>query len=104
MFGSGLIRIILLGVAVWFLYRVISRWSQQKGRNTVSGQERPSAPGPPGEVLDIMVQDPNCGTYLPKGQSLSARVDGVEYHFCSEKCRDEFRRKQKAGAKAAGSK
>jgi uncharacterized protein len=57
-------------------------------------------------VLDIMVQDPNCGTYLPRGQAVNTRVDGMEYHFCSEKCRDEFKRKQKqkARAKAAGSK
>jgi uncharacterized protein len=103
-FGSGLIRTILLAVAVWFLYRVVKRWSQEKRQNTVSGQQKTAAPEGSGEVLDIMVQDPNCGTYLPKGQALRVRLDGAEYHFCSEKCRDEFRRKKKAGAKASGAK
>jgi YHS domain-containing protein len=100
-FGSGLIRIILLGVAVWFLYRVIKNWSHNKQQGPLPGRDQPRTPAPPGEVLDIMVQDPNCGTYLPRGQAIRVRMDGQDYYFCSQKCREEFRRKKnKQGAGA----
>ena len=37
-----------------------------------------------------MVQDPNCGTYIPKKQSIRKLMQGKEYFFCSEKCSDEY--------------
>ncbi|UCF31119.1 MAG: YHS domain-containing protein [bacterium] len=38
-----------------------------------------------------MVRDPHCGVYVPRSAAVSKRVDGAVHHFCSEKCRDEFR-------------
>jgi YHS domain-containing protein len=43
-----------------------------------------------GEVLDIMVQDPQCGTYVPQGQAVRAKLNGQELFFCSRECRDKF--------------
>ncbi|PLX84323.1 MAG: hypothetical protein C0617_08440 [Desulfuromonas sp.] len=37
-----------------------------------------------------MVQDPHCGTYVPRGDSLTKTVRGKVFHFCSEECRDAF--------------
>ena len=40
-----------------------------------------------------MVRDPQCETYLPRGDAISKKVKGVQQYFCSEKCRDEFMKK-----------
>ncbi len=37
-----------------------------------------------------MVQDPNCGIYVPKNQAIARSVQGKEHFFCSEKCADEY--------------
>ena len=41
-----------------------------------------------------MAQDPNCGTYVPKKQSITKSVQGKEYFFCSKKCADEYSSKK----------
>ena len=40
-----------------------------------------------------MVKDPNCETYIPQSEALQKTVRGKEYFFCSEKCADEYSRK-----------
>ena len=47
----------------------------------------------PTETAD-MAQDPNCGTYVPKKQSITKSVHGKEYFFCSKKCADEYSSKK----------
>ena len=51
-----------------------------------------------GEVMDVMVQDPQCGTYLPQHEALSAWVDGEEKFLCSKQCRDAYVQAKKKGA------
>jgi uncharacterized protein len=51
-------------------------------------------PGPPPEKTDQgeeMVRDPQCGTYLPRGEALTRTVKGRRYYFCSSECRDAFK-------------
>jgi uncharacterized protein len=38
-----------------------------------------------------MKQDPQCGTWLPASQALTATVAGETRFFCSPECRDKFR-------------
>ena len=40
-----------------------------------------------------MVKDPNCETYVPQSEALQKTVRGEDYFFCSEKCADEYSRK-----------
>ena len=47
----------------------------------------------PAQTAD-MSQDPNCGTYVPKKQSITKLVQGKEYFFCSKKCADEYSSKK----------
>ena len=47
----------------------------------------------PAETAD-MVQDPNCGTYVPKKQSIPKSVRGKEHFFCSKKCAEEYSSKE----------
>ena len=51
-----------------------------------AGARRTTVTGEPRSVK--LVRDPVCGTYVSPN---SAVPDGKNY-FCSEKCRDEFRR------------
>ena len=37
------------------------------------------------------VKDPQCGMYVASTLAVKLRSDGKDYHFCSERCRDEFR-------------
>jgi len=36
-------------------------------------------------------KDPVCGTYVSVDSSVTKRVNGELFHFCSETCRDKFR-------------
>ncbi len=40
-----------------------------------------------------MVQDPNCETYVPKAEAIERSVQGKNHYFCSQKCAEEFSRK-----------
>ena len=40
-----------------------------------------------------LVRDPVCGTYVAPRQELSLTAGGTTHYFCSERCRDEFRRR-----------
>ncbi|MBN2427190.1 MAG: YHS domain-containing protein [Deltaproteobacteria bacterium] len=37
-----------------------------------------------------MVKDPQCGTYVPQSESLTATRAGKTYYFCSSECREKF--------------
>lgn len=39
-----------------------------------------------------MVQDPQCGTYLPISEALRANIRGQQHHFCSRKCRKLYKK------------
>ena len=51
--------------------------------------------GPKGEVIDEMVQDPQCKTYIPKKEAIKIVVRGQQYNFCSNECAEKF--KQESG-------
>ncbi len=79
-----LARYLLIALAIWALYRLLRRW--------MAGPKGMSSPDirSEAEVLDVMVQDPQCGTYLPQHEALRVFVRGQERYFCSEACRDAF--------------
>jgi uncharacterized protein len=87
---TGLLKFALVALLVWFLYRSVRRL--MSGGDKVG--KRP-APKGPDQVIDVMVQDPQCGTYLPKHEAIKAFVKDQERYFCSESCRDAFIRGDK---------
>lgn len=54
----------------------------------------PSSKKEEGPEPTEMVQDPNCGTYIPRAEALQKTVRGHAHYFCSEKCAGEFAQKQ----------
>lgn len=47
----------------------------------------------PGQEGEQMVQDPECGTYLPLSEALKAKVNGQPVYFCSRKCRSQYKKR-----------
>ncbi len=95
----GLIRLIQIAIVillVWMGMKAIKRFlasgadSQQVRKRQVKG-----------EVMDVMVQDPQCGTYVPRHEAVSAWVGGAEKFFCSKQCRDAYLDARKKRAKQA---
>lgn len=41
-----------------------------------------------------MVEDPQCGTYLPLSDALKANIHGRQHYFCSKKCLKEYKKAQ----------
>jgi len=77
-----MLRILIIAFLVFFLYRVIK---------ALTGFGRPAQrTGADGEVIDEMVQDPQCGTYIPRQEAVRRRIAGQEHYFCSEKCAAEY--------------
>lgn len=52
----------------------------------------PSSSGKEGPAKE-MVKDPNCETYVPEAEAFRKVVAGQEHCFCSEKCAEEYSRK-----------
>ena len=50
-------------------------------------------PSPPPEKTargEEMIQDPECGTYVPRSGAIKAQAKGSTRYFCSTTCRDKF--------------
>lgn len=81
-----ILRLILGLVLGYVVYRVVRKLREMF---TLTGptQQAPKMPQP-----DILVQDPVCGTFIPRQEALKFTKDGQDYFFCSEGCLKRFRR------------
>ncbi|MBZ5582287.1 MAG: transcriptional regulator [Acidobacteriia bacterium] len=57
-----------------------------------SGSSRVETPPPPPSVPTggELKKDPVCGTYVSTAVSLTRKVNGEVYYFCSKECRDRY--------------
>ncbi len=53
-----------------------------------SGVRKPAPPKPPA-VIEDLVLDRVCHTYVPRSQAVLAHLAGREQAFCSTACRDK---------------
>lgn len=76
-------RLIIFAILAYVLYRILRGvfGSGQKIKNTEKG-----------EVIDEMVKDPFCNTYVPQRDAKRKVIDGEEYFFCSEECANKFQK------------
>jgi YHS domain-containing protein len=37
-----------------------------------------------------MVKDPQCGTFVPRGEAVEGSKRGKTHYFCSRECRDAY--------------
>lgn len=78
---------LLIGMALGYLvYR-----AYRKIKDSMSLERQ----APPSQTIaepDTLMQDPVCGTFIPRKEALKLEKDGKEYFFCSEGCLKRFRR------------
>lgn len=67
-----------------------------KGISDFFAAASPSPPHParetrkPDSLVEALVKDPVCGTFLPASAPIRKTVNGKTYCFCSPECRDKF--------------
>lgn len=83
-------RILILAFLIYLLYRLL------RGLKGLQGPRRPSGDGG-GDVVDDMVQDPNCGTYIPRSEAVRRSVGGEDRWFCSQACAEAYQEKRREG-------
>lgn len=82
-----MIKLLFFGVLAYIGYQIIKPWLSKHISIYVSDDNKK-------EVEDMMVKDPQCQTYFPKRQGVSAIINGQEVFFCSQECRDKYLGKQ----------
>jgi len=88
-----MIRLIYYALLAYLIYSLVLFFRNlgRRGRAASSGPR--SAP-----VSGRMVKDEACQTYLPVENALRDVIDGREYYFCSQECRQKFRDRMKSNA------
>ncbi len=81
-----MIKLILLILCGFVFYSMISGLLRPKSTKKPQNQSNDG---------EIMVEDPQCGTYLPQSDAIKATINGRPYNFCSKKCLKEFKQSQK---------
>ena len=76
-----MLRIFIYIIIAYLLYRVLkSLFAKSKGIEKTAG----------GGIIDEMVQDPYCKTYIPRKDAQKKVIGGQEYFFCSDECASKF--------------
>jgi YHS domain-containing protein len=79
-----MIRLIIYAVIAYFAYSLVKKWmSQPRGSRRVDRSDV-------GRIDDVMVKDPQCGSYFPRRDGVALNFEGRELLFCSADCRDKF--------------
>ena len=76
-----MLRILILAGLAYLLYSLF------KG---IFKSNREIEPREPNGVIDEMVQDPVCKTYIPRREAFKKKVDGEDVFFCSEACASKY--------------
>ena len=74
-------RFLILILLAYLAYRVVK---------LVFKPRKEIRTGPNGVVIDEMVQDPVCKTYIPRREAIKKTIGGEDYFFCSEACASRF--------------
>ena len=78
-------KLLVLLVVGYFCYRAMKNWMMAgiaiAGKRFICFR---------GEIDDVMIQDPVCGVYFPKGNGIELQFKGEELFFCSQECKTKF--------------
>jgi len=75
------VRLVIIGILLYILYRLLTG----SRRKAMHGKKHGAAASG-GAVQDVLVEDPVCHTYIPKGQAIQLHHNKQMYYFCSDKC------------------
>ncbi|MCU1235201.1 MAG: hypothetical protein JWP63_3168 [Candidatus Solibacter sp.] len=82
---------ILVPVLIFTLVRSILRTLFQAHRNAPVQRQSQTSPPTPVTAGGELKKDPVCGTYVSTHGSVTRKVDGELFYFCSPECRDKYR-------------
>ncbi len=80
-----MIRFLVIIVAAYVLYRALKSWMSPKAPDAGASRRTPV-----GQITDVMIQDPYCGTYFPSREGIAHTHEGKELMFCSEACKQKY--------------
>ena len=78
-----MIRFLIFAILAYIAYRTVKAIFRPK-EELSRGQDK--------GVIDEMVQDPQCKTYVPKREAVKRTIAGETHFFCSVACADKFQR------------
>ncbi|MCS6927360.1 MAG: hypothetical protein NZ578_15830 [Candidatus Binatia bacterium] len=81
-----LLRLLLFALA---LYLIVSGLRRLLPPPAPRGGKREKRQEP---LDELMVQDPQCGRFVPMREALPASLHGRQLYFCSQSCRDLYLR------------
>ena len=70
---------------MWAALAVVLLWPLVRQWPSVRLPRRAARP-----TFDELVKDPVCQTYVVRSRALPRMVDGVQRHFCGERCARQF--------------
>jgi YHS domain-containing protein len=76
-----MLKFIYFIIIAYLLYRLVKAFFQQGKKYHEMKQEG---------IIDEMVQDPVCKTYIPRREAFKKTFDGKDILFCSKECADKF--------------
>jgi len=76
-----MLRFIYLFIIFYLLYRLVKGFFQQGKEYQTKAKDG---------VIDEMVQDPVCKTYIPRREAVKRSFRGKDILFCSKDCADKF--------------
>ncbi|MDY7034581.1 MAG: YHS domain-containing protein [Thermodesulfobacteriota bacterium] len=79
-------RLLIFIILAYLLYSVLKKFL---------GSSKEINRGRGGGVIDEMVQDPVCKTYIPHREAVKRVIEGQEFFFCSNECASKFESEMK---------
>ena len=80
-----MVKTIILIAVIYFVYQTIKS-SILKDTKPVSDKDYRD------DSSDVMIKDPQCGVYFPLKDGIPLKKGNETLYFCSEKCRDEYKK------------
>lgn len=76
-------KLLIIGVAIFFLYKLVTNDKGRRTKSDAKTRERKIATGE-------LVKDPVCGAYVDADSAISVRDGKTVHRFCSYECRKQF--------------
>jgi|GEM_PF-165342 len=92
--------VIILFLAIVFVIALLGASALLRGIRILfspfkrKAQDKSVVMGADGQpVNDVMVKDPVCGLYLPKGDAVRETIGGKTVYFCSQECLSNYKKR-----------
>ncbi len=84
-----IVRVLILFIIIRFIVLMVRSALAGASETTGTGT-RARVKKRPERLGGTLVQDPECGTYLPADRAITVESRGSVHHFCSVACRDKW--------------